>query len=169
MKDLSSSLAARFTYVVPVALFSIGCSSSSSSKWNYCNGLPPPQVTFTATAGAGAAPTPSGGTIVPGTYDVTADAVYGASMLPTGVSPEEYVFTESTFQGVTLNYAADEGSWSASGTTLTLSYNCLCKASDGCSTPAPASFGYTATPTQILFIESGFTYGGTTVQTYTKR
>jgi hypothetical protein len=171
--DMNASLRARRgLLVVATALAGIGCSSSSAPQsWNSCNDLPPPQVANPVTAGTGAAPVPSGGTIVPGTYDVTATTVYGATeRIPTSEAPEEYVFSDSSYQALTLDYAAAQGNWSTMGTEITLTYGCLCRpGAAACTSPGPGSWGYTATPTQILFIEQGFVWGGTTVMTYTKR
>jgi hypothetical protein len=105
---------------------------------------------------------------VPGTYDITDVTIYNASSILAGAPPETYVFDATTFQGVALDYAADKGTWSTSGTTLSLTYTCLCKASSGCQVPGPTSFGYTATATQLFYYES-YVNGGTMVQTFTRR
>jgi hypothetical protein len=157
---------------IAALLLGAGCSSSapaSSNAWNQCNTLPAPTVTYPQTIGTGSVPAPGGGTIVAGAYDLTAQTVYGASALTPNTPPEEYVFTDSTFQGVALDYAADEGTWSTSGTTIQLTYSCVCKAAGGCIMPPPVSFGYTATPTQVLFVQGMYVNGGSFVQTFTKR
>ena len=147
-----------------------GCAGGTEhpTSWNQCNDLPSPSVKYSQEAGVGAAPTPLGGAIVAGTYDLIDETVYGASSLVSNTPPETYVFDATTFQGVALDYAADQGTWSTSGTTLTLTYACLCKASGGCQVPAAPSFGYTATPTQLVYYES-YVNGGTMVQTFKKR
>src|SRR5579859_1101726 len=110
----------RFVLLHALVLPSVaGCApvnAAHPSNWNQCNALPPPPVTVAQTVGIGTAPTPLGGTIVAGTYDLTSQTVYGASSVIANAPPETYVFDATSFQGLTRDYAAAVGTWSTSQT-----------------------------------------------------
>jgi hypothetical protein len=145
----------------------VGCSSTSATSWNLCNALPQPTVVVTQQVGQGDAPSPTGGEIALGTYELTSQTIYGASSLTSDQPAETYVFAATTFMGASLDYAASAGTWSVSQTTITLDEACFCKQAAGCTQPGAESFGYTATPTQLTYLES-YVNGGTMVQTFTK-
>jgi hypothetical protein len=154
--------------------------ASTPSNWNQC-GIVAPSLAVMQTEGIGPIPTPGGGTITPGTYDLTDTIVYGARGLISYVTPSAYLFDEVRFQGVARDYAATAGTWSTNGTTLSLTITCRCTKARGCVHGAeavledrarrhalPPVFWYTATATQLVFFES-YVNGGIMVQTYARR
>jgi fibronectin-binding autotransporter adhesin len=131
----------------------------------------------TATRATGTAPTPSGGTVVAGTYNLTAVTVYGA---PADASVQNAVpigretvvvsnvtsgsFTAALVQQAGTEIASTEYSQAISGSMLTATQTCP-PAGDAGASSAPASF--TATSTTIdVFISTGT--GVTVVESFQK-
>jgi hypothetical protein len=128
-----------------IAACSSSALTSTASGWNECNTIPPPSLIITQQVGEGDAPSPAGGEIALGTYDLTGQTIYGASSLTADEPAETYIFGATNFTGETLNFAAWAGTWSVNQTTITLNESCFCKEAIGCSEPFAESFGDTAT------------------------
>jgi hypothetical protein len=126
----------------------------------------PPAVAAIATSGA--APTPTGGTVVDGTYQATAVKVYGTMAVAgtqTGTFGGVYKVTapsiESVYAGSNVSSFYGSGTFSVSGGTVNVTYSC---SSTG---PGSTSFGYTVTSATTLDITTQGT-GYTSVATFTK-
>jgi hypothetical protein len=129
----------------------------------------PTTIQITEKVGAGAMPGAVGGTIVPGTYDLTDAVVFGVSPAPPPVPPETYVFDASgTYQGASLGYAAGTGTWSTHDTTLTFTPSCSCWKARGCGRGRTYSVWYSAGPAHVVTFET-YGNGGTTMRTFTRR
>lgn len=115
----------------------------------------------TITAGTGTAPTPAGGTIVLGHYQLTSFVVYGGAAPPITVS-ESIDLTATTLNVIGVAMGMPEQrvslSYTASGTTFTTTPVCPTGGS-------PGSSGYTADATHFIVMSTSSS--GTTVGTFT--
>jgi len=151
-------------------------STSAISEGLTCNGLDPTGPCVEAHTGTGAVPTAAGGTVQPGTYDLTAINIYtGDGAFPTVLSPvRKTVVIAHVGNDVTMdeadaagqNYLARaSGTLTFSGTNVT--FNQTCPAVDA-GTPRPSGYTFAAgATTTITIIEDHGSY--TEVDVWQKR
>jgi hypothetical protein len=152
---------ARWTILVgALSLCAFGCSSSSSGTPNgpVCNNLVADGPTVPYTVVAAAAPTPAGGTITDGTYELTSLTVYtgvnGSTTPIASTACMVMTVAGSTVQTVDVVNGQEHrytSTLSVSGTMFTM--NDTCPARDTSSIQLTA----TATEIRLYGTQSGFT------------
>jgi len=132
----------------------------------------------TPTVSGGSAPTPMGGSVAAGTYNLTASTFYGTLPDSGGQSGdfqtdrEAFIVKNPTATSFTLDQVrvsgsmteTDEGTVAISGTTVTYTPTCP-PPGDGGNQGGSASFTATSAAFTLIQTESG---GGTLVKIYTK-
>lgn len=160
-----------------------GSSSTCTMIDGTCNALTSFGADVVAQRASTTPPTGVGGTVVAGTYYLTASTEYqaDAGTGPTGyIRASTFVFSAVTSQQFTMQQVqrqsnfADGGcelthetdtAWFDGGTTMFVRMTCpVCDGGSGCSTGG--SLPYTATPTTFTIFE---TKSVTNVETYTKQ
>jgi hypothetical protein len=149
-----------------LAFLSLCACSSSSAQGTPCNTLVDDGPKVPATEIAAAAPTPAGGAIADGTYQLTAVTAYsgpGGSTLGVALTASEV----QTISGMTIQEDGIlNGQESRYTTTFTTSGTTL-STSDTCPSPSTASHGYTATATELRIYDAKM--GLTIEQVYSLR
>lgn len=147
--------------------------SNAQDQGATCNTLSAAGPCVTTTISNGTPPTPAGGTIVAGTYNVTSQTVYGSADAGTssepyretvavsGVTPTSLTFALVQVSGTHTNRTS--GTDTISGTTVSAMNSCPPPGDGG---SQGAALGYTATPTTVTLISSD--NGVTTVIVFTK-
>jgi hypothetical protein len=117
-----------------------------------CNNLDLPASSITITRGTGAPPTPTGGTITDGTYELTALADYSTS----GSAAGQTTMAVYRFSGTTVERVGRRtdgrveravGTYSISAANITLMLSCGASTSQG-------TQAYSATPTTLTLIDA---------------
>jgi hypothetical protein len=144
------------------------CSSSGSSHGTQplCNTVVDDAPAVTATATAATAPSPTGGTITPGTYELSSMTLYvgpdGLVAAPPGELSQVFVITDAKIeQAAKVNDVENHAttSFTVAGTTLSTKDTC----------PAPRSEDLEFTATEADFRVYVARRGGTFEQVYTLR
>jgi hypothetical protein len=147
--------------VVPIG--SVACSSDSPSAPAACNALVNDGPTITIMASTSGAPAPTGGTIVDGTYVLTAATVFGVSSIPQVTASAVFQFSGNTMQQVgTVNGQLKR--YTSTFTTMGTSIS----TTDTCPAPDMGTYGFSATATEISVFDTRAALG-VLGQTYTKR
>jgi hypothetical protein len=141
-----------------------------------CNPLPAGAPIMTQ-MGSGSAPASTGGTIVSGTYHVTASTVYGSCTPGQVPLAETLSITATTSTSGSLEaavwgspdggalelVASESGTYTTSGSSLLVMQSCPQQ-----TTPSGTS-GYTATSTELVIVDTDSTNSCTTVSVWTKQ
>jgi len=140
-----------------------GCSSDGDAPAaGACNTLANDGPLVMAMASTAVAPTPAGGTVTDGTYQLTAATLYSAAALPPSTAHGIFQITGNTMQqvgdvnGTESRYTS---TYTTSGSTVSTT--------DTCPAPKSATHGFTATSTTLRIYDD--TPLGKLEQTYTKR
>lgn len=140
---------------------------TTEATWDECTEITVAVPEIAQVVGTGDVPLADGGEIVDGTYVLTAYEVFGASGLTSDLQGAIRSFSKPGTQFLNGN-VAQSGTWTTSGTTLSLSIDCACNRVQGtCSDELQSgSLEYTATATTFT-IFGAYVNGGTSVATYT--
>jgi hypothetical protein len=141
-----------------------------------CNGVKAMGAAITPACATGAMPAGSGGTILDGTYELTASTYYNStSCEKLGIS-ETVVFSGNCIELATGTPfpATVSGTFTVVGTQFMTTRNCLHIDVDGATTisNAPSGQTYSATPTSFTLFENNSANGSSnpdTVAVYTRR